>query len=64
MISENVTQYLISCPPLVLGYVSLNILSEKTSTVRSVLVLMFEFEERIRVLSVVKLGKFKASKDI
>ena len=34
VMSENVKQYLISCPPLVSKYVSLNILSEKTPTVK------------------------------
>ena len=33
--SKNVKQYLISCPTLVLRYISLNILSEKTFTVRN-----------------------------
>ena len=32
--SKNVKRYLISCPTLVSRYVSLNILSEKTFTVR------------------------------
>ena len=45
MMSKNVKQYLISCPTLVLRYVSLNILSEKTLTVRNCLVLMFDFEK-------------------
>ena len=34
MMSKNVKQYPISCSTLVLKYVSLNILSEKTFTVR------------------------------
>ena len=35
VMSKNVRQYLISCPTLVLRYISLNILSEKTFTVRN-----------------------------
>ena len=42
MMSKNVKQHLISCPTLMLRYVSLNILSEKKG---NVLVLMFDFEE-------------------
>ena len=33
--SKNVKQYLISCPTLVLRYISLNILSQKTFTLRN-----------------------------
>ena len=35
VMSKNVKQYLISCPTLVLRYISLNILSKKTFTVRN-----------------------------
>ena len=35
VMSKNVKQYLISCPTLVLRYISLNILSEKPFTVRN-----------------------------
>ena len=35
VVSKNVTQYLISYPALLLRYVSLNSLSEKTFTVRN-----------------------------
>ena len=35
VMSKNVKQYLMSCPTLVLRYINLNILSEKTFTVRN-----------------------------
>ena len=35
VVSKNVKQYLISCPALLLRYVSFNSLSEKTFTVRN-----------------------------
>ena len=63
--SNNVKQYLISCPTLVSRYVSLNILSEKAFTVRECFsphVRLCGGQLKIRILIAVKVVKFKVSK--
>ena len=62
--SKNVKQFFISCPTLVSRYVNLNILSKKAFTVWECCSPHFRLlggQLKIRILTAVKVGKFKVS---